>query len=272
MLCGLRIFLDRSSLEMLAQLLSSVGADSVVLKEEKDIHLEAIFDASRPFDLVDRVEGWLNGLDREGKAQIQSCDIGGDWKSGWEGIFHGVQVGMFSIRPPWVVESTKGVDICIDPRGGFGSGTHPTTQACLHLLQEKYGDQRALDVGSGSGVLAIAMSKLGWSVSAIEREEAGRNTTIRNAKRNHVHVHMYDDALDTTKTGYALVTANLYGCRGVVGNAELLVHALDREGLLITGGFRPNEARIVTAAFSELKKQRESIVGDWMSISFLRKS
>ena len=113
-----------------------------------------------------------------------------NWMEAWKEHFHPIPVGeKLMIIPAWIEnpDETR-IPIAIDPNMAFGTGTHPTTQLCMCLL-EKYAasGQRMIDVGCGSGILSIAAIKLGMSAAeAVDIEADSVNATRENAQRNGV--------------------------------------------------------------------------------------
>jgi ribosomal protein L11 methyltransferase len=110
------------------------------------------------------------------------------WEERWREFHHGVVVGRFWVGPPWE-EPPAGIEtIVIDPGRAFGTGAHPTTRMTLELLQE-IAPTSLLDVGCGSGVLAIAAAKLGFTpVVGIDTDEAAIEATLANAGVNGVEL------------------------------------------------------------------------------------
>src|SRR5687768_11146434 len=106
----------------------------------------------------------------EGLVQITSTEIPDDWADRWRDFHEPVAVGggRIIVRPSWEDDagSEAEVDLCIDPGQAFGTGAHATTKLCLELLLELADAGEAsgplADLGTGSGVLAIAAAKLGW--------------------------------------------------------------------------------------------------------------
>ena len=99
-----------------------------------------------------------------------------------------VEVGSLWIGPPWEEPTPGLVPVVIDPGLAFGTGAHPTTQLCLELIQPLERSS-LIDIGSGSGVLAIAAFKLGYEpVVAIDVDEAAVAATRHNAEANGVPV------------------------------------------------------------------------------------
>lgn len=110
------------------------------------------------------------------------------WDVRWRQFHRPVRVGALWIGPPWEEPDGGAIAVVIDPGRAFGTGGHPTTQLCLQLLQrEERGS--LLDLGCGSGVLAIAGVKLGFDpVLAVDFDPQAIEATERNAVENDVVV------------------------------------------------------------------------------------
>jgi ribosomal protein L11 methyltransferase len=123
---------------------------------------------------------------RFGDARVEPVPDG--WESEWMRFHSPVEVGSLWIGPPWERPTPGLVPVVIDPGLAFGTGAHPTTQLCLELIQSLERTS-LLDVGSGSGVLAIAACKLGYApVTAVDIDEAAVEATKRNGEANGVVV------------------------------------------------------------------------------------
>jgi ribosomal protein L11 methyltransferase len=113
--------------------------------------------------------------------------VHGGWAEAWKRFHQPVQVGPLWIGPPWKTAPTDALQVVIDPGQAFGTGAHPTTRLCLrHLLDE---DERLglLDLGCGSGVLAIAAARLGFTpVLAFDFDPLAVEATAANARANGV--------------------------------------------------------------------------------------
>jgi ribosomal protein L11 methyltransferase len=110
------------------------------------------------------------------------------WEEEWKRFHRSVEVGPLWIGPPWETPTPNLLPVVIDPGRAFGTGAHPTTRLCIELLQT-FEPRSFLDVGCGSGVLAIAACRLGYSpVAAIDLDEAAVEATRRNAAANGVGV------------------------------------------------------------------------------------
>lgn len=115
-------------------------------------------------------------------------DVQGDWEERWRRFHQPVRVGRLWIGPPWESPDLDALAVVIDPGRAFGTGGHPTTQLCLELLEaEERGS--LLDVGCGSGVLAIAAVKLGFApVLAFDFDPQAVEAAALNATENGVSV------------------------------------------------------------------------------------
>ena len=178
-----------------------------------------------------------------------------DWARRTQADLPAIRVGRIIVAPPWDMPSADaGTVIQIEPSRGFGTGHHQSTRLCLVLLQSRdLGGRTMIDVGTGSGVLAIAAAKLGAAfVSALDNDpdavENARENIVRNDAAAIVEAHVRD----LTDGGLApadVVTANLTGTLLARHAADL--GALVRPaGTLIVAGFNIDEKDMVLDAFS----------------------
>jgi ribosomal protein L11 methyltransferase len=120
--------------------------------------------------------------------EVESRAIAGGWEDSWREFHRGVAIGRFWVGPPWEEATPAAETIVIDPGRAFGTGAHATTRLTLELLQE-LPPTSLLDVGCGSGVLAIAAVKLGFTpVIGIDTDETAVEVTLANARVNGVQV------------------------------------------------------------------------------------
>jgi ribosomal protein L11 methyltransferase len=171
---------------------------------------------------------------------IAAIDVPVDWEERWKRFHRPVHAGGIWIVPPWEQDSLKGESITIDPGRAFGTGAHPTTRLCLELVSEL---QRGsfLDVGCGSGVLAIAAAKLGFApVVGLDRDLQAIDAAERNAAANAVELDFrHADALVEPLPRVDVAVANI---------TEQLVAAvaprLDCRWLVTSGYFEPHIPRL----------------------------
>lgn len=139
-----------------------------------------------------RSEALVSALQAAGADQvIQEPLAETDWSENWKQHFVAREIGSnLRVRPPWSAEIDDGrIDIEIDPGMAFGTGDHPTTRMCLELLDARIADgklsgRRVADLGTGSGILAIAAAKAGADVWAVDVDAAAVEAAIENGARN----------------------------------------------------------------------------------------
>jgi ribosomal protein L11 methyltransferase len=137
-----------------------------------------------------------------------------DWQHRWREFHRAVRVGPLWIGPPWLEQPEDAVPVVIDPGRAFGTGAHPTTQLCLQLLIDLAGEGGSLlDIGCGSGVLAIAARKLGFDpVVALDHDPVTLEAAAENASANGVVVDIrlieaLEDPLPASQVAVANISA-----------------------------------------------------------------
>jgi ribosomal protein L11 methyltransferase len=139
-----------------------------------------------------------------------SQDVAADWADRWRRFHRSVRVGPVWIGPPWEEPPPDAVAVVIDPGRAFGTGGHPTTRLCIELLLDL--ERGALlDVGCGSGVIAITAAKLGFApVFGLDREPQATDATARNGAVNEVDVDArLGDVLRDRLPAAEVVVANI---------------------------------------------------------------
>ncbi len=132
-----------------------------------------------------------------------------DWLSAWKRDLKPVRAGPFTIRAPWHEAGER--DIVIEPGMAFGTGHHETTQLALEALAEAVRPGwRVLDLGTGSGVLAIAAAMLEARVVAVDIDPVAVEAAQKNARANRVAVEIRQGSLGDLEGPFALIVANLY--------------------------------------------------------------
>lgn len=204
-----------------------------------------------------------------------------DWANAWKDHYQPVRVGKrVVVRPPWREYEAQPEDIVIelDPGMAFGTGTHPTTRLCMMALEEAIEpSQRVLDVGTGSGVLAIAAVRLGAaSVDAVDIEPVSVRAAKENRDRNGVHdalrVEVGSVGTDEPFEGtYDLVLANIIA-RILIELGEGIVPHVAEGGTLVLSGIIETKEDAVRQWFEprgfELVKRSQ--MEDWVALVYRR--
>jgi ribosomal protein L11 methyltransferase len=164
-----------------------------------------------------------------------------DWNESWKKGFHAIDVGeRFTIRPPWEDERKDRINLVIDPAMAFGTGHHETTRSCL-VLMEKYaansGTKSFLDVGAGTGILAIAALKLGFKrVIAVDTDILAVDATRMNSRLNNTpDMEIREGSVVDLNETFDVIAANL-----ISGVLVLLAPAIEshlrQDGVAILSG------------------------------------
>jgi ribosomal protein L11 methyltransferase len=115
-------------------------------------------------------------------------DVADDWADRWREFHRPIRIGPLWVGPPWESPPADAVAVVVDPGRAFGTGAHATTRLCLTLLLD-LPRTSVLDVGCGSGVLAIAAARLGFGpVVALDVDPAAIEATRANAAANGVEI------------------------------------------------------------------------------------
>ncbi|MFR7451634.1 MAG: 50S ribosomal protein L11 methyltransferase [Gemmiger sp.] len=138
-----------------------------------------------------------------------------DWQNAWKKYYHAMDIGKrLAIVPGWEEYETDRTVITMDPGMAFGTGTHETTSLCLEVLDERVrGGERVLDIGTGSGILAIAALRLGAACAeGVDIDPMCVRTAGENALRNGVQDRftvLVGDLSDKASGVYNIITANI---------------------------------------------------------------
>jgi ribosomal protein L11 methyltransferase len=205
-----------------------------------------------------------------------------DWAHAWKRHFPVLRVGRrLVIRPTWRRHrrAPNDVVIALDPGMAFGTGLHPTTRLCLAGLEDLadrglLAGRRVLDLGTGSGILAIAAVRLGAADAlGIDTDPIAVEATIANARRNRVvrRVRARLGSLPTGEPAREVVVANLIASLLVTLAPLLREEVLPGGALLASGIFIDREAE-VRAAFAEagMSVVGRSVDGDWVALEATR--
>jgi len=194
-----------------------------------------------------------------------------DWARRSQQNLKAIEIGGLIVAPPWDVPRTRSKPvIIIEPSTGFGTGHHATTQLCLRLLQQlELRGARVLDIGTGSGVLALAAWKMGAAdVVAIDNDPDALDNARDNIARNGgaPAIDIICDDLTTLKVQPAdVVLANLTAAV-LVRHADALRALARHNGYLILSGFGPDHLVEIRPAFDRMLDINEITEGDWAAI------
>jgi ribosomal protein L11 methyltransferase len=215
-----------------------------------------------------------------------------DWAQSWKRHFHPLEVGaQLLIKPSWIKQKPKKGQalVVLNPGLSFGTGQHPTTSFCLSQIVAATPRRRSncdegvaataksfLDIGTGSGILAIAAAKLGFApVHAFDFDPEAVRVAKENARKNRADAKIKLTRGDITRLPlkparqYDLVCANLIS-NLLVAEKKRIVNRLKPAGTLVLAGILTVEFHEVQAAFekSGLKLTAKRVENEWCSGAF----
>lgn len=200
-----------------------------------------------------------------------------DWAARSQAQLTAVQIGRIVVAPPWeskVAIGPDGVRIIVQPSMGFGTGHHATTRLMLKALQGlPLQNQTVLDVGCGSGVLAIAAMKMGArSAVAIDIDSDALHNAQENAALNDVGNQVRFELGDFRAMPLRadIVLANLTGALLETSAGTLAAIVQDGGYLVVSGFLETEEAAVVSALGQALTLQLSSHENEWLCASFRR--
>jgi ribosomal protein L11 methyltransferase len=215
--------------------------------------------------------GELDAAIAGGRVEVSATEIPDDWADRWRDFHKPLLVAdRLWLRPSWEPPREGAIDVVVDPGQAFGTGAHPTTRLCLSYLCELETGGELVDLGAGSGVLAIAAAKLGWApIRAYDHEPAAIEAAAANADTNDVQLHLErmnlrEELPELAPTVVANMTAPI-----------LLAVAGQLRGsprTMVCSGLMPAELDEVAAAFeagnlTEVDRRQD---GDWAALLLRR--
>jgi ribosomal protein L11 methyltransferase len=268
-----------SASETVESALNSMGSlgtsvDSLRKSSTDPVVVTVFFE--EPVSLEDVEDAIAEEFDREGhdRDDVQGIEFRivdeEDWLAAWKQHWRPTEVGGFIIAPPWAnVGDTDKHVIRIEPNMAFGTGTHETTQLCIEALENIVtSGMSVIDVGTGTGILAIAAAQLGCKhIRAYDVDAPSVSIAEQNAQNNGVieSINFYEGSIDESTPPADLIIANLT-LDVIQAMLPLLVEKADI-WLLLSGILADQRPQIET----ELKKFELGDVtykqkGEWISV------
>ena len=259
---------------VLAELLGLAPSGVEEVDVGADVVEYAVYGAPGELPAVGAVSAVAGGA----LVEVLSSEVPDDWHERWRS-FHKPLVldgGRVVVRPPWESPPAGAeIDLVIDPGQAFGTGAHATTRLCLELMLELAGPGSGafLDLGCGSGVLAIAAARLGWApVAAVDFDPLAVEAASANARVNAVSVDVRRHDLRTDPVLTApFVAANLLRPL-LLRWAARLVGVSEFPERVIASGLLVGEADEIAGAFAAagLREADRRESGDWAALLLAR--
>lgn len=223
------------------------------------------------FDDEDAASEALSYFEERYPARLEHV-VGDAWRDEWRKYFKPTRLGdRLVIRPSWEPweASARDVVLVLDPGRAFGSGLHETTRLVLREIDARVrGGERILDVGCGSGILAIAALLLGaGSAVATDNDPDAVEVTRENATLNGVTDRLEASTTDVTdlEGTYPFVVANIEA-RVLIPMAPALSARVAPGGTLVLSGILRGQEDEVAAAYGSLRRLETPTDGEWVAL------
>lgn len=273
--------LDRTCFPDIAAAMFDLGAAGVA--EEGDRGIEAPVRQSwdrgspEPPSPTVRLRAWFEAPDESVRAAAEAClPPGGarcwestpdeDWANSWKVNFPVFRIGRLVVSPPWNVEPGS---LILEPGQGFGTGQHATTRQVLERLVALVDSEprgRVLDVGCGSGILALAAAHFGADAYGIDHDQIAVDDARSQAVRNGLNVAFDATPLADVTGRWDIVVANMFADT-IIELADLLIAKASRH--LILGGIladrEPPVRELFDVRFGRPVRRQD---GDWVCLHY----
>ncbi|MGD9173894.1 MAG: 50S ribosomal protein L11 methyltransferase [Desulfobacterales bacterium] len=183
-----------------------------------------------------------------------------DWAEAWKAFFEPQKIGQkIVVKPTWCDYTATPGDIVVelDPGMAFGTGTHPTTALCIHMIEDYLnpGDS-FLDLGTGSGILMIAAAKLGAGfVCGVDKDSIAIDVAASNLKLNGLDSENYNLFTGNLLTGitgtYDFIAANIF-THVILELLDEIPLALNKDGIFVCSGMYAENKKLVVARLKNM--------------------
>ena len=260
----LTITVNETFVELVADMVANltdegveIGRDRVIVRSEQDVS-----PLVEELEKLDSTVGITCTI--EEKENI-------DWIQAYQDSIQPIEAGAFYVHPEWYPPMEGKTNILINPALAFGSGHHATTFTCLEAITERVQEgQRVLDVGCGSGILALAARKRGARVELCDVDPLSIESATDNFKLNgETYDKIWEGSAHQAEGRYDLVIANIIAdvLRAL---APELKQTIEEKGTLILSGILDTKEFIVTDSFRELTLLERKQKDEWITLIYTK--
>jgi len=199
-----------------------------------------------------------------------------DWGQAWKKGLAPLSVGRVFVRPSWIAAAAPpgAAEVVLDPGMAFGTGTHPTTSLCLRALSDLLAERpgaSVLDVGTGSGLLAIAAARLGAGrVAGNDVDPVAVQVARDNAARNGVSLELTAAPVEALRGPFQVVVANILA-NTLSELAPAIAAQVAPGGVLLLSGLLAGQEEEVRRAYQAAgllaDRGRDAVAGEWRLVA-----
>lgn len=262
----LTITLPSSMVEFVADYVANIFNDAIEMGEG-----EIIVRSQNDIGYVkESVEALMMQLDSRMKVEYKmQTKANKDWIGDYQNSIEPIEVGSFYIYPSWYEGKEDAINIKIDPALAFGSGHHATTASCL-LFIEKYvkPQDSVLDVGCGSGILALAANKLGATVDLCDTDPLSITSAKENFELNKGEFNsIWEGSANKAQKEYDRVVANIIADVLKLISSDIK-KATRKGGIILLSGILDKKESIVSKAFADMKLIDKKLQDEWVTLVY----
>jgi ribosomal protein L11 methyltransferase len=195
-----------------------------------------------------------------------------DWIAQYQSAITPIEIPPFYIHPTWEEPKEGMLNIAIDPALAFGTGHHPTTASCLRAIATvvTQGDE-VMDVGCGSGILAMAALLKGAIVDACDTDPLSVDNARVNAQQNNLsYRRLWEGPINETQEDYDVIVANIVA-DVLVFIASDLKKRLREKGILVLSGIMDKYEEKVLRAYKEYEIRERIVENEWVTLILIKK-
>lgn len=262
----LTITTDEKYADFLSDIICSISDYGVEVDKEKII-VRSEDDLS---PLQEQIQDIFNGNEEIKVTFTLEKKENSDWVGAYKASIEPIEAGEFYIHPSWYGEKEGRINITIDPALAFGSGHHATTASCLAMISKHLKPNfSVIDVGCGSGILALAVKKKGaFSVDLCDTDIQATSSAKENfTLNNETFDNIWEGSIGAAKKQYDFVLANIIADVLVMISNDLK-KATKENGLIVLSGILDKKADLVIDAFKDLHLLDKILKDEWVTLVY----